>query len=104
MLFQKQLHALGRRIRTTTDSAERFKAIQAPMTVAAGALLGVLTGVPAERPPRGRAARATDNDEQGRQYAPRCGEPQMETPPLLPRAAKAARDEGPIIEEDHQGR
>ena len=40
MLFQKQLHALGRRFRTTTESAERFKAIQAPMTVAAGALLG----------------------------------------------------------------
>jgi uncharacterized membrane protein YfcA len=42
MLFQKQLHALGRRFRTTTHSAERFKAIQAPMTVAAGALLGAL--------------------------------------------------------------
>ena len=42
MLFQKQLHALGRRFRTTTESAERFKAIQAPMTVAAGALLGAL--------------------------------------------------------------
>lgn len=42
MLFQKQLHALGRRFRTTTESAEQFKALQAPLTIASGALLGVL--------------------------------------------------------------
>jgi len=42
MLFQKHLHALGRRIRTAADSADHFKAVQAPLTIAAGALLGVL--------------------------------------------------------------
>jgi len=42
MLFQKQLHALGRRFRTESESASRFKALQAPLTIAAGALLGVL--------------------------------------------------------------
>lgn len=40
MLFQKPLHALGRRLRTT-DGAH-FKAVQAPLTWAAGAVLGVL--------------------------------------------------------------
>ena len=43
MFFQKPLHALGRRYRTT--EAERFKALQGPMTVAAGAVLGVLVTV-----------------------------------------------------------
>lgn len=40
MIFQKPLHALGRKLRTT-DSVH-FKAIQAPLTVLAGAILGVL--------------------------------------------------------------
>lgn len=40
MLFQKPLHALGRRLRTT--DGEHFKAVQAPLTLLAGALLGVL--------------------------------------------------------------
>jgi uncharacterized membrane protein YfcA len=40
MLFQRQLHALGRSYRTT--EGERFKAAQGPLTVLAGALLGVL--------------------------------------------------------------
>ena len=40
MLFQKRLHALGRNFRLT--SAGSFKAMQGPLTVAAGALLGVL--------------------------------------------------------------
>jgi uncharacterized protein len=40
MLFQKQLHAFGRKLRVT--SAEKFKAVQGPTTIAAGALLGVL--------------------------------------------------------------
>lgn len=40
MLFQKQLHAFGRNLRVT--SAGSFKAMQGPLTVAAGALLGVL--------------------------------------------------------------
>lgn len=40
MLFQRPLHALGRRLRTT--DAAHFKAAQAPLTVVAGALLGVL--------------------------------------------------------------
>ena len=40
MLFQKPLHALGRRLRTT--DGEQFKAIQAPLTVLAGVVLGVL--------------------------------------------------------------
>lgn len=40
MLFQKQLHALGRRLRTS--DSEQFKAFQGPLTVAAGIVLGVL--------------------------------------------------------------
>ena len=40
MLFQTRLHAWGRSMRTTEP--ERFKAWQAPLTVLAGALLGVL--------------------------------------------------------------
>jgi uncharacterized membrane protein YfcA len=40
MLFQKRLHALGQKLRLT-DSVH-FKLVQAPLTVAAGALLGVL--------------------------------------------------------------
>ena len=40
MFFQKPLHALGRRFRTT--DAERFKTLQGPLTVACGAVLGVM--------------------------------------------------------------
>jgi len=40
MLFQPQLHAWGRRLRV--GNPERFKAWQGPLTVLAGALLGVL--------------------------------------------------------------
>jgi uncharacterized membrane protein YfcA len=40
ILFQKKLHALGSRWRTVDD--RHFKAVQAPLTVASGALLGVL--------------------------------------------------------------
>ena len=40
MIFQKPLQALGRRYRTT--DAAHFKALQGPMTVACGAVLGVL--------------------------------------------------------------
>jgi len=40
MLFQKQLHALGRKFRL--ESGERFKSLQGPLTVLAGATLGVL--------------------------------------------------------------
>lgn len=40
MFFQKPLHALGRRFRTT--EAEHFQALQGPLTTAAGALLGAL--------------------------------------------------------------
>lgn len=40
MLLQKPLHALGRKLRTT--DGERFKKIQAPLTVLAGVVLGVL--------------------------------------------------------------
>ena len=40
MLLQKPLHALGRKLRTTND--EQFKAVQGPLTVLAGAVLGVL--------------------------------------------------------------
>lgn len=40
LLFQKQLHGLGRHLRTTDGT--HFKALQAPLTVLAGALLGVL--------------------------------------------------------------
>lgn len=40
MLFHKQLHALGRSFRL--GSVEKFKSLQAPLTIAAGALLGLL--------------------------------------------------------------
>lgn len=40
MLFQARLHAIGRRFRVTEPT--RFKAMQGPLTVAAGALLGLL--------------------------------------------------------------
>lgn len=40
MLFQQQLHDLGRRFRI--ESVQQFKAMQPPLTIAAGALLGVL--------------------------------------------------------------
>lgn len=40
MLFQKRMHEVGRRLRVTDTSA--FKAAQRPLTIAAGALLGVL--------------------------------------------------------------
>lgn len=40
MLFQRSLHALGRRLRTT--QATSFKSMQTPMTIAAGVVLGVL--------------------------------------------------------------
>lgn len=40
MLFQKQLHELGRRLRI--GDAEHFKAMQGPLTIACGALLGFL--------------------------------------------------------------
>lgn len=40
MFFQKSLHALGRRFRT--GDGERFKTLQLPLTILAGAILGVL--------------------------------------------------------------
>ena len=40
MLFQKQLHDLGRKFRL--ESVDQFKSMQAPLTIAAGALLGLL--------------------------------------------------------------
>jgi uncharacterized membrane protein YfcA len=40
MLFQKFLHALGRKFRTT--DGEQFKAIQMPLTIMSGAILGLL--------------------------------------------------------------
>ena len=40
LLFQRHLHALGRRLRTTDDV--HFKTVQLPLTVIAGAVLGVL--------------------------------------------------------------
>jgi uncharacterized membrane protein YfcA len=40
MLFQKQLHEFGRKLRV--GDAEQFKAMQAPLTIACGALLGFL--------------------------------------------------------------
>jgi uncharacterized protein len=40
MLFQKQLHELGRKFRI--ESVDRFKTLQGPLTVAAGAALGFL--------------------------------------------------------------
>lgn len=42
LLCQQQLHALGRKLRVGAQSGCRFKALQAPLTIAAGALLGVL--------------------------------------------------------------
>jgi uncharacterized membrane protein YfcA len=44
LIFQKQLHALGHRLRTT--DAAHFKAVQPALTVLAGAVLGVLFGRP----------------------------------------------------------
>jgi uncharacterized membrane protein YfcA len=43
ILFQKPLHALGRHFRT--DRAEKFKALQAPLTVTAGVVLGILVTI-----------------------------------------------------------
>jgi uncharacterized protein len=43
MLFQKPLHALGKRFRTT--EAEKFKSFQAPLTILAGVLLGFLVSL-----------------------------------------------------------
>ena len=43
ILLQKPLHALGRRFRT--GQAEKFKALQAPLTVAAGVVLGILVTI-----------------------------------------------------------
>ncbi|HXE48262.1 MAG TPA: sulfite exporter TauE/SafE family protein [Ramlibacter sp.] len=40
MLFQKQLHGLGRKLRL--EQADQFKSLQGPLTMAAGALLGFL--------------------------------------------------------------
>jgi len=40
MMFQKPLHDLGRHLRTS--DGERFKALQGPLTILAGALLGSL--------------------------------------------------------------
>jgi hypothetical protein len=40
MLFQKQLHGLGRKFRI--ESVDKFKSLQGPLTVAAGATLGIL--------------------------------------------------------------
>lgn len=40
MMFQRPLHALGRRLRTTEGA--HFKAMQAPLTILAGVVLGVL--------------------------------------------------------------
>jgi uncharacterized membrane protein YfcA len=40
MVFQKPLHALGRKLRTT--DGENFKALQGPLTVMAGATLGIM--------------------------------------------------------------
>jgi len=40
MLFQKPLHALGRKLRTS--DGEQFKAAQLPLTILAGAILGML--------------------------------------------------------------
>ncbi|HVO47217.1 MAG TPA: sulfite exporter TauE/SafE family protein [Steroidobacteraceae bacterium] len=40
LIFQKRLHALGERLRLT--NASRFKAVQMPLTVVAGALLGLI--------------------------------------------------------------
>jgi uncharacterized membrane protein YfcA len=40
LMFQRPLHALGRKLLTT--DGEHFKTVQAPLTVLAGAVLGVL--------------------------------------------------------------
>ena len=40
MLFKNQLHGLGRKFRI--ESVERFKSLQGPLTITAGALLGFL--------------------------------------------------------------
>jgi len=40
MVFQQPLHALGRKLRTSNETD--FKSVQAPLTVIAGAVLGVL--------------------------------------------------------------
>lgn len=40
MIFQKPLHALGRKLRTT--DGENFKAMQGPLTVMAGTTLGIM--------------------------------------------------------------
>jgi uncharacterized membrane protein YfcA len=40
MLFEKKIHGIGRRFRL--ESVEKFKSAQGPLTVAAGAILGVL--------------------------------------------------------------
>lgn len=40
LLLQKPLHALGRKLRTT--DADHFKSVQGPLTVLAGAVLGML--------------------------------------------------------------
>lgn len=43
MLFQKPLHALGKKFRTT--EGQKFKSVQAPLTILAGALLGFLVSL-----------------------------------------------------------
>lgn len=43
MLFQKPLHSLGKRFRI--NEQERFKAIQAPLTILSGAMLGFLVSL-----------------------------------------------------------
>lgn len=43
MLFQKPLHALGKKFRTT--EGEKFKSFQAPLTILAGVLLGFLVSL-----------------------------------------------------------
>ena len=43
VLFQKSVQALGRKLRTT--DGEHFKAMQAPLTILAGAVLGVLVSL-----------------------------------------------------------
>jgi uncharacterized membrane protein YfcA len=40
MLFHKQLHGLGRKFRL--ESVDKFKSLQAPLTITAGAALGIL--------------------------------------------------------------
>ncbi len=43
MFFQKPLHVLGKKLRTT--DGEHFKTLQAPLTIIAGALLGILVSL-----------------------------------------------------------